>query len=76
MKWKYEETIAALQARNQQLIRICTGALCRECADGKSVLVNSEGFYSHREEGNYCNAHKLHVALESAIPPDKAVNNG
>ena len=37
---------------------------CPQCAKGKPLLVNSSGFYSHREDGNYCNNHRLLKAWE------------
>jgi hypothetical protein len=65
----WDKERVALQAQNRELVRIVTGALCRECAAGSTVKLNSAGYYSHREEGNHCNAHILHAALAAVTSP-------
>ena len=37
---------------------------CKKCAQDSPVIVNSSGFYSHSEEGNYCQNHQLYKAWE------------
>jgi hypothetical protein len=40
------------------------GVCCHQCAAGAPLLVNSEGFYSHSENGNHCSNHRIYKAFE------------
>jgi hypothetical protein len=80
-QWKIADNYSAecdrrinqLQAQVTQLqttISQILGSFCNGCEEGLPVILNSAGYYSHREDGNCCNAHRIHVVL-AQIPKEK-----
>lgn len=70
-KRKLIERIAALEAENarakerfEEFVKFICSAHCNSCKEGIPVRRNSAGYWSHREEGNYCSNHTLFCDYE------------